>query len=89
MQTAATITVFVLLGMTAGALHFTLLRRNIDLIVAGGSTLAAIATTLGRLALTVAIFALTAIFYGIAVLWLLAGFMAARAAAVRILRVET
>ncbi len=83
MQTAATIAGFALLGIGAGALHFALLRRNIDLIVAGGPALAAVLTTLGRFALTAAIFALTAIFYGSAVLWLLAGFILARAAALR------
>jgi hypothetical protein len=83
MQTAATIAVFALLGMVAGGVHFALLRRNIDLIVTGGPVLTVILTALGRFALTAAIFALTAIFYGSAVLWLLAGFMSARAAALR------
>ncbi len=83
MQTGATIALFFALGWGAGAMHFALLRRNIDVIVAGRSALAAVAATLGRFALTVAIFALVAIFYGPAVVWMLAGFVGARFAAVR------
>jgi hypothetical protein len=86
MQTGATIALFFVLGWCAGAVHFALLRRNVDLIVAGGSPLGAVASALGRFLLTVLVFALAAIFYGFAVVWMLAGFVVARAAAVRIVR---
>jgi len=76
------------LGLGAGAAHFALLRRNIDLIVAGSSALGTVAFALGRFVLTVAIFAVAAIFYGPAVVWMLAGFVAARVAAVRVAKAE-
>ncbi len=79
---------FLLAGLVAGCIHFALLRCNIDLIIGGSSALVAALVMIGRLALTVAVFALAAIFFGIAVLWMLAGFVAARLAAVGIVRVE-
>lgn len=85
METSATIALFALVGLCAGVLHFALLRRNVDLIVAGGSPLGAVAAVLARFAATVTIFVLVAIFHGLAVLWMLAGFVAARVAAVRII----
>lgn len=84
MGTAFTIGLFALLGVCAGALHFALLRRNVDLIATGGSPLIAVAATLGRFALTVGIFVFAAMLHGVAVVWVLAGFVAARTAAVRI-----
>ena len=83
MRAGATIAPFVLLGWCAGAAHFALLRRNVTLIIAGNSALAAAAAALGRWALTVATFALIAIFYGPAVVWTLIGLVGARIALVR------
>jgi hypothetical protein len=83
MQTGATIALFFVLGWAAGAAHFALLRRNVNLLVAGSSALGAVALTLGRFALTAAIFTLVAIFYGPAALWTLAGFVGARVAMVK------
>ncbi len=82
MQTAATIALFFVLGWGAGAMHFTLLRRNIEALVAGSSALAAVAAMLGRLALTAAIFTPVALLYGSAAVWMLAGFVGARFALV-------
>jgi len=82
--TVVTIALFAMLGVCAGALHFALLRRNVDLIVAGGSPLIAVAIVLGRFALTAGIFVFAAILHGLAVVWMLAGFVLARTAAVRI-----
>lgn len=84
MGTAVTIASFALLGLCAGALHFALLRRNVDLIAAGDSPLAAIAATLERFALTAGIFVFAAMLHGVAIVWMLAGFVLARTAAVRI-----
>lgn len=88
MEAGATIALFAFLGVCAGALHFNLLRRSVDLAVDGGSGLGAVAVTLIRFALTSIFFALAAIFHGVAVLWMLAGFVAARYGAVRIVRAE-
>jgi hypothetical protein len=88
MEQAARIVIFMLAGLAAGSVHFALLRRNVDVIIGGNSALVAVLITIGRLALTVAAFALAAIFFGIAVLWMLAGFVAARLAAVRIVGAE-
>jgi hypothetical protein len=82
------VAIFLLVGLAAGSIHFALLRHNVNLIIAGRSALVAVLVTVGRLALTVAVFALAAIFFGVAVLWMLAGFVAARFAAVRIVRAE-
>ncbi len=83
MQTGAMIALFVVVGWCAGTAHFALLRRNVDLIVAGNSAPAAAAIALGRFALTITAFAVVAIFYGPAVVWTLAGFVGARVLAVR------
>src|SRR5579863_1683347 len=80
MQTAAKIALFALLGAGAGALHCVLLRRTIDLIVAGSSALAVVLAMLGRCALTTVIFVVAGVFYGFAVFWMLAGFVVARTA---------
>jgi N-ATPase, AtpR subunit len=88
MHLAATISLFALIGAACGALHFVLLRYNIGLLADGGSARRAIAAGLGRLALTVAIFVWAAVFHGLGVLWMLGGFMLARAAAVRIVQAE-
>jgi hypothetical protein len=85
-QAAARIAIFALLGAGAGTLHFVLLRRNVDLIVTGGSVLKAAATTMIRFVLTMAVFVAAAIFHGAAVAWMLAGFVAARMTAVRIVK---
>jgi hypothetical protein len=84
METAATIILFALTGMCAGTLHFALLRRNVDLIITGGSPLITVAAVLGRFTVTAGIFVLAAIFYGLAIVWMLTGFIVARTAAVRI-----
>jgi hypothetical protein len=88
MEQAGKVAIFLLAGLVAGYLHFALLRRNVDLIIAGRSALVAVLVTVGRLALTAALFALTTIFFGVAVLWMLPGFVVARFAAVRIVRAE-
>jgi hypothetical protein len=89
METGGLIILFALIGAGAGALHFFLLRRNVDLLVAGGSPLRAAAAILGRFALTVVIFLFAAMSHGVAVLWMLGGFVAARSAAVRLVRMGT
>jgi hypothetical protein len=89
METGGLIILFALIGAGAGALHFFLLRRNVDLLVAGGSPLRAGAAILGRFALTVAIFLWAAMSHGAAVLWMLGGFVLARSAAVRLVRMGT
>lgn len=86
MQTAAKIALFALLGAGAGTIHFVLLRRTIDLIVAGSSVLGVALVMLGRFALTTVIFVAAGVFYGFAVFWMLAGFVAARTAALRIIQ---
>ncbi len=79
----ARIVLFAAAGALAGILHFAILRRNVELIAAGGSPLAALLTALARAGITAAIFTSAAVFYGVAVLWMLAGFVAARFIAVR------
>jgi hypothetical protein len=86
MEMGGLIVLFVSIGAGAGTLHFFLLRRNVDLLVAGGSPLRAGAAILGRCALTVAIFLWAAMSHGVAVLWMLGGFVLARSAAVRLVR---
>jgi hypothetical protein len=85
---AVTIVLFALLGFGAGTIHFAMLRRNVKLIIIGGSIAVALATALGRFALTVLIFVVVAMSHGLAVLWTLGGFVLARVAAVRIIRAE-
>jgi len=85
MNVGSTIVLFALLGFGAGAIHFAMLHRNVSLLVAGGSVPGALATALGRFALTVLIFVVVAMSHGLAVLWMLGGFMLARIAAVRII----
>jgi hypothetical protein len=89
MEAGGLIVLFAIMGVGAGALHFFLLRRNVDLLVAGGSPLGAAAAILGRFVLTVAIFLWAAISHGVAVLWMLGGFVLARSAAVRLVRMGT
>jgi hypothetical protein len=86
MQTAAQIMLFALLGAGAGTIHFVLLRRTIYLIVAGSSALGVALVMLGRFALTIVIFVAAGVLYGFAVFWMLAGFVAARTAALRIIQ---
>ncbi len=86
MEEAVKIAIFLLGGLLAGCVHFALLRRNIDLIIAGKSALVAVLVTVGRLALTIAVFAVATVLFGVGVLWMLAGFLAARFAAVQIVR---
>jgi N-ATPase, AtpR subunit len=88
MNVGVTIVLFAMLGFGAGAIHFMMLRRNVSLLVAGGSVPGAVATALGRFALTVVIFVAIAMSHGLAVLWTLGGFVLARFAAVRIIRAE-
>lgn len=84
MEAVSVMALFVLLGAIAGALHFALLRRNVESLVSGSSPVAAIAATLLRFVLTVAIFVWAAMAHGLVVLWVLGGFVLARLTAVRI-----
>jgi F1F0 ATPase subunit 2 len=83
-----TIVLFTLLGFAAGAIHFAMLRRNVKLMIRGGSIAVALATALGRFALTVLIFVVVAMSHGLVLLWTLGGFVLARIAAVRIIWAE-
>ena len=69
---------FALLGAGAGAVHFAALARDADLLVRGGSVLAAIGLRLGRAALTVAVLLLAALKGWPMLLAAFAGLMAAR-----------
>ncbi len=86
MQTAAKIALFALLGAGAGAIHFALLRRSIGLLVAGSSAMAVVLVMFARFALTTMLFVVAGVFYGFAVFWVLAGFVAARTAALKIVQ---
>ncbi|MGO9062642.1 MAG: ATP synthase subunit I [Candidatus Binataceae bacterium] len=86
MSVGVTIVLFAILGFGAGAIHFAMLRRNVSLLVSGGSIAATVAATLGRVAITVLIFVVVAMSHGLAVLWTLGGFMLARATAVRFVK---
>jgi len=88
MNASVTILLFAVLGFGAGAIHFAMLRRNVSLLVAGGSIAGTVAATLGRLAITVLIFVVIAMSHGLAVLWTLGGFMLARATVVRLVKAE-
>ena len=80
------VVIFVMLGVIAGAIHFALLRRNLGILVAGGPPARAVGAVLLRFALTVGIFLWAAVAHGLAVLWVLGGFVLARLAAVRIVQ---
>jgi hypothetical protein len=72
--------VFALAGVLAGAAHFGLLRRNVDLWLGGGGAIAAAVLPLGRLALTSAVLAFSALHGRQALLGCAAGMICARAA---------
>jgi F1F0 ATPase subunit 2 len=50
---AVAIPAFGCLGVAAGAIHFLSLRKDVNLVVVGGSTFAALGWRLGRLAVTI------------------------------------
>ena len=82
-MTAVIALMFLILGFLAGALHFTLLRRNADLFVSGGSPLAAIGLQLGRMATTAGVLLIAALNGWVSLLAATAGLMAARQVVVR------
>jgi len=77
-MTALWIALFALLGAGAGAVHFAALARDADLLVRGGSPLAAIGLRLGRMALTIAVLLLAALKGWPILLAAFAGLMAMR-----------
>ncbi len=52
---------FLAVGLGAGALHFALLRRNVELFGRGGSILAALGLRFGRMAVNGAVLVLAAL----------------------------
>ena len=73
---------FLALGAAAGACHFVLLRRNVDILAAGGSPLAALGLLAARVALSLAALWLAARAGWPALLACAAGLLAARQAVI-------
>lgn len=71
---------FLLLGAGAGAAHFAAIACDADLIVNGGSPLAALGLRLGRMLLAVAVLAAAALHGGPVLAAAAIGFMGARRA---------
>ena len=69
---------FAVLGASAGAVHFVAISRDADLLVHGGSALAASGGRMGRILLTVAVLAASARQGWPMLLASTAGFMVAR-----------
>jgi F1F0 ATPase subunit 2 len=85
-MTAFWLALFALLGAGAGAVHFAAIARDADLLVRGGSPLAAVGLRLGRMVLTVAVLLLATINGWPMLLAALAGLMAMRQVMIRQLR---
>jgi hypothetical protein len=79
----AAVILFALAGAATGAAQGLMLRRNVELWLGGGSSLAAFGLHLGRLALTVAVLAAAAFSGWPALLGCAGGRLAARAFVIR------
>lgn len=82
-MTIPLVLLFLPVGFGVGALHFTLLRRNTELLVSGGSLWTGLGLQLGRMAVTVAALAGAALVGWPCLLACAAGVLAARRVVVR------
>ncbi|WP_454887504.1 N-ATPase subunit AtpR [Sphingomonas oryzagri] len=82
-MTIATILLFLLLGMAAGALHLAAIARDADWVVRGGPAWTAIGIRIGRMALTALVLLLAARMGWPMLLAVATGWMTARSAMLR------